>query len=154
MQGRYGRGHVWLPTNRSDANPSVTSRLQLPQNSHSCLSSPYRTRTGTTLRSEDFKSGLEQQQDARHSGVDDGRDTPSDLSEHGGPPEVAGVGQTLEWVDPIEAALAEALTLAAKAGRFDTVETLSRELGARRLARNAPEMTTLEAERARRRGKP
>ncbi len=53
-------------------------------------------------------------------------------------------------VDPVERALADALTLAAQAGRFDTVEVLSRELAARRLARTAPAVPTLEAERARR----
>jgi len=60
------------------------------------------------------------------------------------------VGQDLAQVDPVERALAEALTLAAQAGRFETVEVLSRELAARRLARTAPTVTTLEAERARR----
>lgn len=60
------------------------------------------------------------------------------------------MGQDLAQVDPVERALADALTLAAQAGRFDTVEVLSRELAARRLARTAPTVATLEAERAKR----
>jgi hypothetical protein len=60
------------------------------------------------------------------------------------------VGQNLAHPDPVEAALAEALMLAAKAGRFETVEVLSRELAARRLSRTAPSVPTLDAERAKR----
>jgi hypothetical protein len=52
--------------------------------------------------------------------------------------------------DPVEQALADALTLAAQAGRFDTVEVLSRDLTVRRLARVAPDVPSLEAERAKR----
>jgi hypothetical protein len=37
-------------------------------------------------------------------------------------------------IDPVEAALATALQLAAEAGRFDVVQTLAAELHARRLA--------------------
>jgi hypothetical protein len=55
--------------------------------------------------------------------------------------------------DPVEAALADALKLAADAGRWSTVEALSRELGARRHARTAPEVPTLDGERAKRKGK-
>jgi hypothetical protein len=53
-------------------------------------------------------------------------------------------------LDPVEAALSDALKLAASAGQWTTVEVLSRELAARRLARTAPEVATLEGERARR----
>jgi hypothetical protein len=52
--------------------------------------------------------------------------------------------------DPVEAALAEAVSLAARAGQWGTVEILSRELAARRLAASSPEVPSLEAERARR----
>jgi hypothetical protein len=52
--------------------------------------------------------------------------------------------------DPIEVALAEAVALAARAGQWTAVEVLSRELAARRLAASSPEVTSLEAERARR----
>jgi hypothetical protein len=52
--------------------------------------------------------------------------------------------------DPVETALAEAVALAARAGQWSTVEILSRELGARRLARSAPDVLNLDAERARR----
>jgi hypothetical protein len=40
-------------------------------------------------------------------------------------------------MDPVEAALARAVTEAAAAGRFDVVGLLARELEARRLARAA-----------------
>lgn len=52
-----------------------------------------------------------------------------------------------ETNDAVEAALAEAIALAAKAQQWDTVEILSRELSARRLARTAPDVATLEARR-------
>lgn len=51
-------------------------------------------------------------------------------------------------VDPVEAALADALTRAAQAGQWATVETLSRELQARREARAA--VVDLGSERKRR----
>jgi hypothetical protein len=52
--------------------------------------------------------------------------------------------------DPIEAALAEAVRLAAHAGQWTTVETLSRELSARRLAGTEPTVTSLDAARRKR----
>jgi hypothetical protein len=52
--------------------------------------------------------------------------------------------------DPVEAALAEAVSLAARASQWETVNVLSRELAARRLARVSPEVTSLDSERARR----
>jgi hypothetical protein len=81
-------------------------------------------------------------------------DTPDDTNEHEGPPLAQGVGHGSSDsgppLDPVEAALSEALKLAASAGQWTTVELLSRELAARRLARTAPEVATLEGERARR----
>ena len=65
-------------------------------------------------------------------------------------PLAAGVSQKASQIDPIEAALAEAVTLAARAGQWTTVEVLSRELAARRLARVSPDVPTLDAERAKR----
>jgi hypothetical protein len=50
--------------------------------------------------------------------------------------------------NPVEAALAEALTRASAAGQWTTVELLARELEARRKARGA--VVDLEAERAKR----
>jgi hypothetical protein len=50
--------------------------------------------------------------------------------------------------DPVEAALAEALSKAAAAGAWEVVGQLARELEARRKARGA--VVDLEAERARR----
>src|SRR5690606_2540598 len=52
-----------------------------------------------------------------------------------------------EPADPVEAALAEAIALAAKSQQWGTVETLSRELSARRLARTSPDVATLEGRR-------
>ena len=51
--------------------------------------------------------------------------------------------------DPVESALAAALTSAATAGRFDVVAQLARELEARRLARE-PNVIDLGAKRGRR----
>jgi hypothetical protein len=53
-------------------------------------------------------------------------------------------------VDPIEQALGDAVLLAARAGQWETVAILSRELGARRLAREAPNVSRVDVERARR----
>jgi len=96
-------------------------------------------------RSRDFKTRPGLHGDAQEPLTTDS-DTWSDTGKHEGPPESAGVGQ----VDPVERALADALTLAAQAGRFDTVEVLSRELAARRLARTAPAVASLDTERAKR----
>jgi hypothetical protein len=113
------------------------------------LGSPSRTRTGTTVRSEDFKSETDLQQDTHHSGFDAGRDTPSSAIERGGPPETVGVGQ----VPDDERALSESILRAARAEVWEVVQSLTAELRARRLARVAPDVTSLEAERAKRDGK-
>jgi hypothetical protein len=55
--------------------------------------------------------------------------------------------------DPVEAALARAITLASEAGQWDTVATLSRELSARRLARSAPDVASIETAREKRGGR-
>lgn len=62
-------------------------------------------------------------------------DTPSSTTAHGGPPETVGVGQPLAQVDPIEAALAEALLRASRDGAWDAAQALVDELRARRSAR-------------------
>lgn len=84
-------------------------------------------------------------------------DTTTDTNEHGGPGGSEGVGHDLAQggpaIDPVEEALARAIELASNAGQWDVVSTLSRELSARRLSRTAPEVTTLEGERAKREGK-
>jgi hypothetical protein len=56
-------------------------------------------------------------------------------------------------VDPVEQALASAIAEAAEAHRFDVLPVLVKELEARRLARQAPEIVDLEAERRRREGR-
>ncbi len=66
-------------------------------------------------------------------------------SEAIGSPDAASVAP-----DPVEAALAEALTKASIAGEWATVEALSRELAARREARAG--VVDLSAERKRRNG--
>ena len=68
-------------------------------------------------------------------------------------PEIAPVetpvGKTSGNQDPVEAALALALTEAAKAGRFDVVAQLARELEARRLA-GTQNVVSFDAKRGRR----
>jgi hypothetical protein len=56
-------------------------------------------------------------------------------------------------VDGIEGALARAAELAAKAGEWATVAEISRELGERRRARTAPEVSSLGVTRTLRAGK-
>jgi hypothetical protein len=53
------------------------------------------------------------------------------------------VGQNSGPVDSVEESLGVALKLAAEASQWTVVEVLSRELGARRLARTAARATTL-----------
>ena len=60
------------------------------------------------------------------------------------------VVRSVDQSDPIEAALADALTKAAAAARFDVVAQLAKELEARRSARSG--VVDLEAE-ARKRGR-
>ncbi len=55
-----------------------------------------------------------------------------------------------QHVDPIEAALARALELAATANEWGVVSVLAAQLEARRRARQAPGIPDLDAERARR----
>jgi hypothetical protein len=59
----------------------------------------------------------------------------------------------IDSIDPVESALAESLRLATEAGRWDVVTLLAGELSARRLARTAPAVASVEVERARRDGK-
>jgi integrase len=66
----------------------------------------------------------------------------------GGGPELPV--QNNDDLDPVEVALAAALELAAKATQWEVVTTLGRELSARRLARSAPKVASLETERTRR----
>jgi len=53
-------------------------------------------------------------------------------------------------LDPVEIALAEALTKAATAGRFDVVGQLARELEARRAARSDGRVVDLASRRTQR----
>jgi hypothetical protein len=53
-------------------------------------------------------------------------------------------------LDAVEEALGIALKLAAEAGQWSAVETLSRELGERRRTRTAPAVASLDSERAKR----
>jgi hypothetical protein len=102
---------------------------------------------------EPLTGGLETQSRASQGDAVDvdsrGYDTRSDANAHGGPSSSAQMGQ-LAPADPVEAALAEAVALAARAGQWTAVEVLSRELAARRLAASSPDVPSLEAERARR----
>ncbi len=68
-------------------------------------------------------------------------------------PKVAqGVQQTSAKLDPVEIALANAVTGATAAGQWEVVAQLARELEARRLARQAPEVVSIELARAKRGG--
>jgi hypothetical protein len=64
-------------------------------------------------------------------------------------PHGQSVGNELELVDPVEAALAVALEGAARAGQWTTVEILTRELEARRRSRAG--VVDLERARAKKR---
>ncbi|HEU4544630.1 MAG TPA: hypothetical protein VFR23_26120 [Jiangellaceae bacterium] len=59
----------------------------------------------------------------------------------------------IETADPVEAALADAISKAASAGRFEVLPSLVAELEARRKARHAPGVADLAAERAKRGGR-
>jgi hypothetical protein len=85
-------------------------------------------------------------QDSRISAEPDAR---SDTKEHEGPTEQAKLGHT---VDPVEGALADALTKATAAGEWQVVSQLASELQARREARQAPEVVSLAKARAKRNG--
>jgi hypothetical protein len=63
------------------------------------------------------------------------------------------VDQVLDQVgDPVDAALADALARASASGQWGVVETLARELGARRAARAGSEMGDVVVLNERRRG--
>jgi len=68
--------------------------------------------------------------------------------EHGSVPLSGACADCVPFADPVETALADALTRATEAGQWTVVETLSRELTARREAR--AQVVNLESERARR----
>ncbi len=78
-------------------------------------------------------------------------DTGSDTEEHGGPPELTGVGHVLAQGDPIEEALADALHRAARDRAWDAVQALTDEIRARRAARAG--VVAIEDARAKRDGK-
>ena len=61
-------------------------------------------------------------------------------------------GEGAPAVDPVEVALADALSRAAAAGQWSTVEALSRELGDRRRSREASNVVRLDARAKGRRG--
>jgi hypothetical protein len=79
--------------------------------------------------------------------------TPACTSEHGGPPKMSGAGQQTTEQDAVELALAEAIRGATAAARWDVVVQLARELEARRLARQSPEVANLDRARAKRDGR-
>ena len=93
------------------------------------------------------REGFEARKPAPVSANLDTSDGPTDeiVAQH--PPKVGGLVQPLdqplrvkavaEAVDPVEAALSTALAAAATAGQWSVVETLARELEARRMARAA-----------------
>jgi voltage-gated potassium channel Kch len=66
---------------------------------------------------------------------------------------MVGVGQVLAQVPEDERALSESILRAARAEVWEVVQSLTAELRARRLARVAPDVPSLEAERAKRDGK-
>jgi hypothetical protein len=80
------------------------------------------------------------------------REIPIDDEERSDPPLGAIGGNPEHESDPVEAALAQALTRASMAGQWTTVEVLSRELTARREARAA--VVDLGAARTKRGRKP
>jgi hypothetical protein len=81
-------------------------------------------------------------------------DTRTDTEKHAGPPISGRLGQDLAHgaarLEAVEESLGVALRLAAEAQQWAVVEVLSRELGERRRARTAPEVASLDAERAKR----
>jgi hypothetical protein len=94
-----------------------------------------------------------------------GSDTRDDATDHVGPPlgppsaeefreggpEIREGGPTEN--DPVELALGRAIALASEAGEWTAVVELGRELAARRRARTAPDVPSIEAARAKREGK-
>jgi hypothetical protein len=91
-------------------------------------------------------SGSTNQQDSRIPAEPDAR---SDAREHEGPTEQAKLGHV---IDPVEAAIADALTKATAAREWQVVSQLANELQARREARQAPEVVSLAKARAKRNG--
>ena len=117
---------------------------------------PYRTRTDTWFPTRDVKADSGAREDTPQpdsSGFANTRsDTKAPIGKFSEPESDRNLpaGAAQSSVDSVEAALAEAVSLAARAGQWGTVEILSRELAARRLAASSPEIPTLEVERARR----
>jgi hypothetical protein len=83
--------------------------------------------------------------------------TSPDAMAHHGPPPAAPLGPVsahpADAPDEVEIALGRAIALASEAGEWATVTELGRELAARRHARTAPSVPSIEAERAKRTGK-
>jgi len=107
---------------------------------HDSCSGPSRTRTGTPLRAEDFKSEQASENSASSRNDDPGSheiapDRPS-TGQSLGNPAVPG--------DPVEHAIAEALNRASEAGQWTVVEVLARELEARRRARTADNVVPIQ----------
>ena len=106
---------------------------------------------------KDFKSGLTPHEDA-HSTISAPADTATCTEKHGGPPlaQPAGhvddrLGPPGSPVDAVEAALGNAVELAAREGRWDVVVELGRVLAERqRLRPTTMGIVELDAERARR----
>ncbi len=84
-------------------------------------------------------------------GSDDPR---SNANEHGGPPSLGQAESVSAASEPdaVELALAVALRGATEAGRWEVVSQLAAELRARREARQAPEVVSIAAARAKRNG--
>ncbi len=78
--------------------------------------------------------------------------TRDDASERSGTAQSQGVPEPGAALDPIDAALTEALKGASAAGQWQVVSQLAAELEARRVAKQAPEVVSLAAARAKRDG--
>jgi hypothetical protein len=85
-------------------------------------------------------------------GISAGANTRDDVRGQGGTPVSAQAVQEVVAVDPIELALAGALTAATAAGQWQVVAQLATELQARREAREAPGVLSLARARAKRGG--
>jgi hypothetical protein len=90
---------------------------------------------------ETERSSEPAQTDAENSGSADSSSSPNSREpepKSASPRDaVASVATAEQSIDPVEAALASALSAAAAAGRFDVVSRLADELAARRVARTA-----------------
>ena len=83
------------------------------------------------------------------AGKTGGRGARDDAKKHEAPPSGPHFGPE-NVSDPVALALAEALTLAARAGRFDVVAELARGLAARRRLAEAPDVASIDDARDRR----